>query len=49
MQTITLGIDISKDKLDVALCQSDSYRMATFANDKDGFRRLAKWAKKHQA
>lgn len=49
MTTITLGIDISKDKLDVALYQADQYRQATFANDKDGFRRLAKWLKKHKA
>jgi transposase len=46
---ITLGIDIAKDKLDVAIYQAEHYRLATFSNDKDGFRRLAKWAKKHQA
>jgi transposase len=49
MEMITLGIDIAKDKLDVAIYQAEHYRLATFSNDKDGFRRLAKWAKKHQA
>jgi len=46
---MTLGIDISKDKLDVALYQADSYKLATFANDKDGWWRLVKWLKKHKA
>jgi transposase len=45
----SLGIDISKDTLDVALYQDDSYRLATFTNEKDGYRRLAKWLKKHKA
>lgn len=49
MTSITLGIDISKDKLDVALYQDDSYQLATFSNDKDGCRRLTKWLKKHKA
>lgn len=49
MTSITLGIDISKDKLDVALYQADSYQLATFSNDKDGCRRLNKWLKKHKA
>jgi len=46
MSTITLGIDISKDRLDVALYQDDNYRAGNFSNDKDGFRRLANWLKK---
>lgn len=46
MSVITLGIDVSKDKLDVALYQDDSYRVGIFSNNKDGFRRLAKWLKK---
>ena len=46
MSTITLGIDISKDSLDVALYQDDNYRVGTFSNNKDGFRALAKWLKK---
>ena len=49
MSFATLGIDISKDTLDVALYQDDSYRLATFTNEKDGYRRLAKWLKKHKA
>lgn len=49
MTCITLGIDISKDKLDVALYQDGAYRQAVFANEKDGFRRLAKWLKKQKA
>lgn len=49
MASATLGIDISKDKLDVALYQDDSYRLATFANEHDGHQRLAKWLKKHKA
>ena len=49
MLSITLGIDISKDKLDVALYQADRYRGASFSNDKDGHRRLSKWLKKHKA
>jgi len=49
MSIATLGIDISKDKLDVALYQDDAYRLATFANERDGYRRLAKWLKKQKA
>lgn len=49
MLSITLGIDISKDKLDAALYQADRYREASFSNDKDGYRRLSKWLKKHKA
>jgi transposase len=48
MSTLTLGIDVSKDKLDVALYQDGTYLVATFSNNKDGFRRLAKWLKKRQ-
>lgn len=49
MLSTTLGIDISKDKLDVALYKDGKYLLATFANQKDGYRRLAKWLKKHKA
>jgi len=49
MFSITLGIDISKDKLDVALYQADIYRDGLFSNDKDGYRRLNKWLKKNKA
>ena len=50
MFSITLGIDISKDKVDVALYQEDLYRNGTFSNDDDdddddGYRRLSKWLK----
>lgn len=46
---ITLGIDISKDKLDVALYRAEQYAQATFANSRDGHRRLARWLKKRRA
>jgi transposase len=49
MSSVTLGIDISKAKLDVALYQSEQYHLATFSNNKDGYRRLAKWLKKRRA
>jgi len=49
MFSITLGIDISKDKVDVALYQEDRYRNGTFSNDDDGYRRLSKWLKKQKA
>jgi transposase len=49
MSFITLGIDISKAKFDVALYQDEQYHLATFSNNKDGYRRLAKWLKKRRA
>lgn len=49
MLTMSLGIDVSKDKLDVALYQAGKYKVALFSNDKDGWRRLARWLKKHKA
>jgi transposase len=49
MSSSTLGIDISKDKMDVALYQEGNYRTATFANKRDGYRRLANWLKKQKA
>ena len=49
MSIRAVGIDISKAKLDVALYQDETYQEATFANNRDGFRRLAKWLKKHKA
>ena len=49
MSSKTLGIDISKDKLDVALYQDGAYRTATFVNKHDGYRRLANWLKKQKA
>jgi transposase len=49
MSINAVGIDISKAKLDIALYQDETYQEATFANNKDGFRRLAKWLKKQKA
>jgi len=49
MLSLTLGIDVSKDKLDIALFQEGEYRLATFANNRDGYRRIAKWLKKQKA
>jgi transposase len=49
MSSITLGIDISKAKFDVALYQAEQYQLATFSNNKDGYRRLVKWLKKRRA
>ncbi len=49
MSSTTLGIDISKSKFDVALYQTEKYQVATFSNDKEGFRHLAKWLKKRRA
>ena len=44
---IALGIDIAKDKFDVALLNDDSFKLAQFENNKTGFRKLTKWLKKH--
>lgn len=49
MTSKTLGIDISKTKLDVALYQVEQYHQATFSNNRDGYRRLARWLKKRRA
>lgn len=49
MTTITLGIDISKDKFDVALFDDDRYQTATFENNHKGHRSLASWLKKRKA
>jgi transposase len=49
MSSFTLGIDISKDKFDVALYDHERYQMGTFANNKKGYQSLAKWLKKRQA
>lgn len=49
MLSMTLGIDISKAKFDVALYQGEQYHEATFSNDHDGYRRLARWLKKRRA
>lgn len=49
MSNKAVGIDISKAKLDVALYQDGTYQQATFANKRDGHRRLARWLKKRKA
>ena len=41
MLTMSLGIDVAKDKLDIALYQAGNYKQALFSNDKDGWQRLA--------
>jgi transposase len=49
MSSLTLGIDISKDKFDVALLDDERYQLGTFVNSKKGYQSLAKWLKKRQA
>jgi len=49
MQTKTVGIDISKDKLDVALYQAGSNQLGLFSNDEAGYSKLHKWLKKKKA
>lgn len=46
---IALGIDIAKDKFDVALLDNDSFKFAQFENNKTGFRKLTNWLKKQGA
>jgi transposase len=41
-----LGIDISKNKFDIALLKDDQYHTATFSNDTVGFAKLQKWLKR---
>lgn len=38
-----LGIDVSKDKLDVVLLQSECQQVGTFANDQAGCKKLVRW------
>lgn len=38
-----LGIDVSKDKLDVVLLQSECKQVGTFANDQAGCKKLVRW------
>jgi transposase len=44
-----LGIDVSKDKLDVVLLQDGDYQQAAFDNNKSGHKALVKWLKKRCA
>ena len=48
MSSFTLGIDISKDKFDVALYDNERYQLGTFENNKHGHQSLTKWLKKRQ-
>jgi len=47
MAQFVLGIDVSKDKLDVALSNSDGFIQAVFSNDPLGHRRLIRWLSRH--
>jgi len=44
-----LGIDIAKDKFDVALLRGNDTLHAEFANEGKGFKALKKWLKKNRA
>ena len=47
MTQTTLGIDVAKATLDVALLQPDSAQSAQFDNDAAGHQRLLRWLRKH--
>lgn len=49
MTNSTLGIDVSKATLDVALLSGDDYTSRSFTNDSDGIRRLFRFLKKSDA
>ena len=44
-----LGIDISKEKVDVCLLRGDSHVYGEFTNNKKGFKSLLKWLRKNEA
>lgn len=46
MQKTSVGIDVSKDKLDVCLLPEEKY--FTVSNDKKGYRKIVKELKKHE-
>ena len=48
MTSIVLGIDVSKDRLDVYLDTEHGGRPAGYDNNNAGFRKLHKWLKKHK-
>lgn len=48
MTKITVGIDVSKATLDIALLDNGTYTSHVYTNDKDGIRRLLNWLKKKQ-
>lgn len=43
-----LGVDVSKDKLDCALCIEDKYKSKVIANSRQGFSELLDWLNKWQ-
>jgi hypothetical protein len=43
MMTPTLGIDLSKDKLDASLRTGQRIRVKVFANTPEGWRQVAAW------
>lgn len=49
MHSKGVGIDISKEKFDVAIYCTENYQEATFTNDKKGFRSLVSWLEKMKA
>jgi transposase len=38
-----LGIDVSKEKFDVALLVGEKYRHKRFSNNPEGFKKLGQW------
>lgn len=48
MNEWTLGIDIAKDKVDVALYGDGQYQIGTFANSPSGFAALRRWLQKRR-
>lgn len=49
MEEVTLGIDISKATIDVAVYGNETYQMGQFSNDTKGFKKLSNWLKKRGA
>lgn len=49
INTITLGIDVSKKKFDVALLRNNKLKNKKFTNDGEGFEFLVQWLEKHDA
>lgn len=47
MDKVAVGIDVSKDHLDVALLHDDLVRRARFKNQETGFAELEGWMRKH--
>ncbi len=49
MNKQAIGIDVSKDKLDIAHLRSDKYKQAVFPNNETGLKRLSQWLNKQKA